>query len=58
MNDPRVVALIYRVRHGRGVSYERTAPLTYETSDLVIHVNDCNARFEMKKTVFHCGSSA
>ena len=50
MNDPHVVALIYRVEHGNSVDYERAGPLSYD-DDPRFHltVEDNCARFEMKE---------
>lgn len=50
MNDPQVVALIYRVEHGNGVSYENAAPLRYcDSPEFNLTVEDNTARFELKK---------
>ena len=50
MNDPKVVALIYRVEHGSSVDYERAGPLRFD-DDPRFHltVEDNCARFEMKE---------
>ena len=49
MNDPHVVALLYRVHHHDGVDYSRAEPLAYETLDFRVEVNDLKARFELKQ---------
>ena len=50
MNDPQVVALIYRVEHGISVSYENAGPLrNFETPEFDLTVEDKIARFEFKK---------
>ena len=48
MNDPHVVALIYRVEHGDTFNYDNTAPLNLETSEFRLTVEDKQARFELK----------
>ncbi len=32
MNDPQVVALIHRITHSDGVSFDEAEPLEFETS--------------------------
>ena len=50
MNDPHVVALIYRVVHGKSVSYDNAGPLRYSSSpEFELTVEDNTARFEFKK---------
>ena len=50
MNDPHVVALIYRVEHGKSVSYDNAGPLRYSSSpEFELTVEDNTARFEFKK---------
>jgi len=50
MNDPKVVALIYRVEHEKSVNYERVSALRYD-DDPKFHltVEDNCARFELKE---------
>ncbi len=50
MNDPQVVALIYRVEHGSSVDYDEASPLSYD-DDPKFHltVEDNCARFELKE---------
>ena len=48
MNDPHVVALVYRVEHGDTVNYDNPAPLNLETSGFRLTVEDKQARFELK----------
>ena len=48
MNDPHVVALIYRVEHGDTFNYDNTAPLNLETSEFRLTIEDKQARFELK----------
>ena len=50
MNDPQVVALIYRVEHRNSVSYKDAAPLRYcQSPEFDLTVEDKIARFEFKK---------
>ena len=50
MNDPQVVALIYIVEHGNGVSYENVVPLRHSDSpEFDLTVEDKTARFEFNK---------
>ena len=51
MNDPQVVALIYRVEHGDSVSYENAGPLRNfsQTPEFDLTVEDKIARFEFAK---------
>ena len=50
MNDPKVVALIYRVEHKNSVSYKDAAPLRFSQSpEFNLTVEDKIARFEFKK---------
>ena len=48
MNDPHVVALIYRVEHGNSVDYGEAQPLIREESAFRVEVKDNQARFELK----------
>jgi hypothetical protein len=48
MNDPYVVALIYRVKHDASVNYEGAVPLEYDCDAFTVRVKDGEARFEMK----------
>ena len=50
MNDPHVVALIYRVKHGKSVDYEDASPLSYDDDPrFQLTVEDNCARFELKE---------
>ena len=49
MNDPHVVALIYRVRHHESVDYGKAEPLKHEADGFRVVVEDGTARFEMKQ---------
>lgn len=51
MNDPHVNALIYRVIHSDGVTFEPAEPLEFETSIFSVRVEDSVARFTMKTHV-------
>ena len=47
MNDPKVVALIYTVEHGKSVNYEKAVPLrNFKTPEFDLTVEDKIARFE------------
>lgn len=48
MNDPHVVALIYRVEHGNSVNYGEAQPLIREEPAFRVEVKDNQARFELK----------
>ena len=48
MNDPHVVALIYRVEHGNSVDYGEAQPLIREEPAFRVEVKDNQARFELK----------
>jgi hypothetical protein len=49
MNDPYVVALIYRVKHDASVNYEEALPLEYDCDAFTVRVKDGEARFQMKQ---------
>ena len=49
MNDPHVVALIYKVHHTESVDYAKAEPLAFEEDDFRVEVKDREARFRMKK---------
>ena len=48
MNDPHVVALLYRVNHDRSINYSRAEPLIHEDLNFLLVVKDNIARFDMK----------
>ena len=48
MNDPHVVALIYRVEHGDNVAYDEATPLVREEQAFRLEVEDKRARFVLK----------
>ena len=48
MNDPHVVALIYRIEHGPSVDYSRAETLDHKEAGFRIKVNDGQVRFEFK----------
>lgn len=48
MNDPHVVALIYRVEHGNSVDYREAKPLILEEPAFRVEIKDNQARFELK----------
>ena len=49
MNDPHVVALVYRVRHHESVDYGDARPLDFENDRFVVRVKCGKARFELKE---------
>ena len=49
MNDPHVVALLYRVNHDNSISYSRAEPLIHEDLNFLLVVEDNIARFDMKE---------
>ena len=53
MNDPHIIALIYRVRHHESVDYGDAKPLDFENVHFVVRVNDGKARFELRE---HCAT--
>ena len=53
MNDPHVVALIYKIVHDPTVHYDNAEPIKYEADDFSVKVKDEIVCFEMKK---HCAS--
>jgi hypothetical protein len=48
MNEPHVVALIYRVTHSEGVNFDEAEPLEFEKSQFTVHVEKGTARFAFK----------
>ena len=48
MNDPHVVALIYRVEHGDSIDYSKAKPLVVEEPGFRLCVEELQARFEFK----------
>ena len=49
MNDPHVVALLYRVEHHESVEYSKAKPLVHDESAFRLEVKDSQARFEFKE---------
>ena len=49
VNDPHVVALLYRVDHGESVSYKEAEPLVRDEPAFRLEVKDNKARFELKE---------
>ena len=48
MNDPRVVALIYRIEHGDSIDYSQARPLVADEPRFHLSVEDMRARFAFK----------
>ena len=49
MNDPHVVALIYKVHHKESVDYGKAEPLAFEEERFRVRVEDGTAHFELKR---------
>jgi hypothetical protein len=49
MNDPHVTALIYRIKHGNTISYNKALPFEHEMPLFRVSIKDYEARFEMKE---------
>lgn len=49
MNDPHVVALIYRVKHSEGTNFDEAKPLEFETSQFSVRLENGTARFALKE---------
>ena len=49
MNDPHVVALLYRVNHGEYIDYSEAQPLVLDEPAFRLEVKDNQARFELKE---------
>lgn len=48
MNDPHVVALVYRIEHGDSIDYSQARPLVVDEPRFRLGVDDMRARFELK----------
>ena len=48
MNDPHVVALLYRIKHGDSIDYSQAKPLVVGDSRFKLTVEDKRVRFEFK----------
>ena len=49
MNDPHVVALLYRIEHGRSVDYGKAKPLDHEEASFRVKIENEQVRFEFKE---------
>ena len=49
VNDPHVVALHYTVEHGNSVRYQNACPLSLETPEFHLTLEDNNVRFVLKE---------
>ena len=49
MNDPHVVALLYRVKHSESIDYSEAQPLVLDKPAFLLEVKDNQARFELKE---------
>ena len=48
MNDPHVVALVYKIEHSDSIGYAKAAPLNVEKQGFRLSISDGKARFEMQ----------
>ena len=48
MNDPHVVALVYRIEHDESIDYARAATLCHDDPRFQLRVEDGKARFQMR----------
>ena len=48
MNDPRIVALHYRIEHESSVDYSKAGPVDHEEKGFRIRIEECRVCFEMK----------
>ena len=53
MNDPHIVALVYRIENDPSVEYRDAPPLDHEEDQFRLHVEDQQVRFELKE---HCAT--
>jgi hypothetical protein len=53
MNDPHVAALIYRVTHSEGFTFDAARPLEFETLQFAVRVENGTARFVLKEHYAH-----
>ena len=49
MNDPHIVALLYRIEHGNTVDYSEAEPLVQDEPLFRLEVKDNQVRFELKE---------
>ena len=49
MNDPHVVALIYKIEHGPSVDYSKAEPLDREETNFRVQITNEEVRFEFKE---------
>lgn len=47
MNDPHVVALVYRIEHGKSIDFNKAEPFCRDEQGFRLSVADAKARFEM-----------
>ena len=48
MNDPHVVALVYRIEHSESIGYTKAAPFCRDEQGFRLSIADAKARFEMQ----------
>ena len=49
MNDPHVVALLYKIEHGRSVDYREAEPMDHEEAGFRVKIAKQQVRFEFKE---------
>ena len=49
MNDPHIVALIYKINHDQSVDYRKAKPMDHEEPDFHVKIANEKVRFEFKK---------
>ena len=49
MNDPHVVALVYRIEHGSGIDWSRADPLDVQDDRFDVRAESGRVRFELKE---------
>ena len=49
MVDPQVVALRYRIEHGRSVAHRKPPPFVHEEPQFRLEVKEGTVRFEFKE---------
>ena len=49
MNDPHVVALVYRIEHGPDIDWSQAAPLDKEEDSFDVRVENRRVRFALKE---------
>ena len=48
MNEPHVVALVYRIEHGESIGYKKAEPICRDEQGFRLSIADAKVRFEMR----------